>query len=197
MALSNPVQKPDEMVQLVDEDGHDLGAAPRWQVRKENLLHRASAVIIFNSQGEVFVQKRVSFKETFPGYYDCCPGGVCGSDETVSENAIKEIHEEMGIVGAELRHQFDYLHISAGLQYWGSLFSCIWDGPLRLQPQEVESGMFMSMQDLKQLLHTGAVCPDSVQAMLQYLKQQASADCDGNLVSEGRDQLMRHLQPAA
>lgn len=69
-----------------------------------------------------------------------------GNDEFVSANASKEIHEEMGIGGVELRHQFDYLHISPGLQYWGSLFSCTWDGPLRFQPQEVESGMFMSLQ---------------------------------------------------
>lgn len=69
-----------------------------------------------------------------------------GNDETVSANALKEIHEEMGISGIELRHHFDYLHKSAGLQYWGSMFSCTWDGPLQLQPQEVESGLFMSMQ---------------------------------------------------
>jgi len=78
MAVSNAVQKPDELVQLVDRHGNDVGVAPRERMRKENLSHRASAVLVFNSEGKIFVQKRVAFKETFPSYFDPAPGGVCG-----------------------------------------------------------------------------------------------------------------------
>lgn len=60
-----------------------------------------------------------------------------GAHETVAENAAKELEEEMGIKGVELQHCFDYYHESPGLQYWGSLFSCIYDGPMQLQPEEV------------------------------------------------------------
>lgn len=187
MALSHPVQKPDEMVQLVDIDGNDLGGAPRRRVRQDNLLHRASAVIIFNSQGHILVQKRVSFKETFPSHFDCCPGGICGTSESVAENAAKELEEEMGIHGVKLKFCFEYLHKSEGLQYWGSLFSCTWDGLLRLQPEEVESAQFLTLQELRSLLDTGPVCPDSTQAMRQYMKwdQPTSASCQehGHLVS--------------
>ncbi len=50
MAVSNAVQKPDELVQLVDRQGNDVGTARRGRMRAENLLHRASAVLIFNSK---------------------------------------------------------------------------------------------------------------------------------------------------
>lgn len=49
-------------------------------------------------------------------------------------------------------------------------------------------------QDVKQLLETGPVCPDSIQAMQLYLKQQASADCSGNVESQ---KPVADLQPAA
>ena len=48
MAVSNAVQKPDELIQLVDRQGNDVGTARRGQMRAENLLHRASAVLVFN-----------------------------------------------------------------------------------------------------------------------------------------------------
>ena len=50
MAVANAVQKPDELVQLVDRQGNDAGAASRGRMRKENLMHRASAVLVFNSE---------------------------------------------------------------------------------------------------------------------------------------------------
>ena len=62
-----------------------------------------------------------------------------GAHETVAENAAAELAEEMGIQGVELLHLFNYFHVSEGLQYWGSLFSCVYDGPMRLQPEEVRA----------------------------------------------------------
>ena len=50
MALANAVQKPEELVRLVDRSGNDAGSATRNEMRKDNLLHRASAVIVFNSK---------------------------------------------------------------------------------------------------------------------------------------------------
>lgn len=35
-------------------------------------------------QGQVYVQKRVSFKETYPSYYDPAPGGVVGMHTTAA-----------------------------------------------------------------------------------------------------------------
>ena len=31
-----------------------------------------------NPQGELYVQKRVAFKETYPSHFDPAPGGVVG-----------------------------------------------------------------------------------------------------------------------
>lgn len=103
-ATQNAVQKPSELVTLVDKDNNIVGEATRGEMRAQNAIHRCSFVAIFNSQvkpcvgchevvvhhhtqlskcmccqGSMYVQKRVSFKETYPSHYDPAPGGVVGT----------------------------------------------------------------------------------------------------------------------
>ncbi len=60
-------------------------------MRKENLIHRATYILVFNSKGELFLQKRTKTKDVYPGYYDPVAGGVVtiGEDcETFAKKAF-------------------------------------------------------------------------------------------------------------
>lgn len=157
----NKVQHPSELVSIVDENNQQVGSCTRGQMRAENLIHRSSFVAIFNSQGQVYVQKRVSFKETYPSYYDPAPGGVVGADESYEQNAEREIEEEMGVKQVKLNPCFDFYHADEISRLWGRLFTCTYDGEFHLDPEEVESGEFMSVQEVQALLRKGQVPPDS------------------------------------
>ena len=50
MAFVNTVQKPQEQVSIVDKHNKVVGGATRKQMREQNLMHRASFVLIFNKQ---------------------------------------------------------------------------------------------------------------------------------------------------
>jgi hypothetical protein len=52
----------------------------------------------------------------------------------------------MGITGVELQKQFDFFYSDDVCRLWGRLFSCRYDGDFKLDPDEVESGRFMSLQ---------------------------------------------------
>lgn len=58
---------------------------------------------------------------------------------------MTELSEEMGIEGVALRYHFNFWFECPGLRMWGALFSCTYDGEMVLQPEEVESGEFMSV----------------------------------------------------
>lgn len=167
-ALKHAVQKPQELVAIVDRDNTVVGSATRQEMRQQDLIHRASFTIIFNKKGEIFVQKRVAFKETFPGHHDPAPGGVVGSGESYEENAIAELKEEMGIEGVRPQHHLNFWFEMPGLRMWGALFSCTYDGEMTLQPEEVESGEWRSVADVRRLLETGPVCLDSKAAVEKY-----------------------------
>jgi len=65
----------DELVTIVDERNRVVGAVPRRQMRAGKLPHRATYVLVFNSRGDLYVQKRTQSKDVFAGYYDVAAGG--------------------------------------------------------------------------------------------------------------------------
>jgi isopentenyldiphosphate isomerase len=72
----------DEIVTIVDAHNNVVGSAPRWEMRAKRLPHRSTYILVFNSQGELFVQKRTMTKDVFPGYYDPATGGVVLAGES-------------------------------------------------------------------------------------------------------------------
>jgi len=59
--------------------------------------HRAVHIWIYNSQGNLVLQKRAAGKDTFPGRWDVSVGGHVTSGDSVLETALKEVREELGI----------------------------------------------------------------------------------------------------
>ena len=64
----------DEKIVVVDQKNRVVGEAFRSEMREKKLIHRASYILVFNSVGEVFIQKRTILKDIYPGYYDVAAG---------------------------------------------------------------------------------------------------------------------------
>jgi predicted N-formylglutamate amidohydrolase/isopentenyldiphosphate isomerase len=140
---AGPVNSPgEEVVAIVDRKNRVVGATKRREMRRRNLIHRATYILVYNRQGQLFVQKRTMAKDLYPGYYDVATGGVVLSGESYEESARRELQEELGVT-AELTPLFDAYFAQADNKVWGRVFRCRHDGPFRLQEAEVESGAFM------------------------------------------------------
>src|SRR5499427_10823319 len=109
----------DEIVVIVDEDNNIVGAAPRREMRAKRLPHRSTYILVFNSQGELYVQKRTMTKDVFPGYYDPATGGVVLAGESYEQSAIRELEEEMGIRQVPLTWLFDFYFADQRTRVWG------------------------------------------------------------------------------
>ncbi|DBA86064.1 TPA: hypothetical protein ACH3X1_005586 [Trebouxia sp. C0004] len=94
---------------------------------------------------------------------------IAGANESYEESAEREIEEEMGVRNVQLQKCFDFYHTDDISRVWGRLFSCTYDGTFRLDPEEVESGDFMSVKEVKELMSSGKVPPDSTACMEKYL----------------------------
>jgi len=150
----------DEIVTIVDEDNRPCGQVSRREMRRHRLIHRASYILVFNRQGELFVQTRTMSKDIYPGYFDIAAGGVVLADESYEESARRELKEELGVSG-ELEHLFDHYYADSGNKVWGRVFRCRHDGPFSLQASEVERGEFMNVGDI---LSSGLkVTPDGLE----------------------------------
>lgn len=164
----------DEIVAIVDEHNNVVGAAPRREMRAKRLPHRSTYVLVFNSKGDLYVQKRTLTKDVFPSYYDPAAGGVVLADESYEQGASRELEEEMGIRGVPLTLLFDFYFEDANTRVWGRAFSCIYDGEVVLQAEEVESGAFMTISDILCHAKTDRFTPDGMYILRRYLGKPAS-----------------------
>ena len=162
---TNPAE---ELVAIVDRDNRVIGAVTRRIMRQQNLIHRASYILVFNRNGELFIQKRTLTKDMYPGYWDLAAGGVVLADETYEESALRELNEELGLTGVRLAHLFDQYFEEADNRVWGRIFSCVSEGPFVLQQEEIEYGRFAALADIETLHQADPVTPDGM-ALLRLL----------------------------
>jgi len=158
----------DELVTIVDERNRVVGAVPRREMRAGNLPHRATYILVFNSRGELYVQKRTERKDVFPGYYDVAAGGVILAGESYEEGAVRELEEELGIRDVPLTRLFDFSYKDESVKIWGAAFSCLYDGEVVLQQEEVESGAFLVVDEVFRLAETELFTPDGLYVLHRY-----------------------------
>jgi len=157
-----------EIVAIVDAQNNVVGSAPRWEMRANRLIHRSTYILVFNPEGALYVQKRTMSKDVFPGYYDPATGGVVLAEESYEESAKRELEEEMGIRDVPLTRLFDFYFADERTQVWGGAFSCVYDGPLTLQAEEVESVSLMTGDEIFRRAKTEQFTPDGLYVVRRY-----------------------------
>ncbi|MBK1829800.1 ribosomal RNA small subunit methyltransferase A [Verrucomicrobiaceae bacterium R5-34] len=148
--LKDNPQKGDELFDVVDEHDEVLKQETRDTVHRENLLHRAVHMFVFNKRKELFLQKRSRLKDVHPGVWDSSAAGHLNAGEDYEPTAVRELEEELGIQDAEVQEvariapseQTGWEHIR--------LYLCRHDGAMRFPCSEVESGEWFSMDDVRE-----------------------------------------------
>ena len=86
-----------ERVILVDTDDRQVGTMEKLEAHQRGVLHRAFSVLVFNSQGELMLQKRAKDKYHSGGLWTntCCSHPR--EDESLEKATKRRLIEEMGI----------------------------------------------------------------------------------------------------
>jgi isopentenyl-diphosphate Delta-isomerase len=87
----------DEIIDIVDSNNNVIGKEWKSIAHKKGLPHRATHIWIYNSRGEILIQKRAKEKTFFADLWDFSAAGHIPSGETPEEASIREINEELGI----------------------------------------------------------------------------------------------------
>ena len=88
----------EEIFDVVNERDEVIDARPRSEVHRLGLRHRAIHVLVFNSHGETFLQKRSMTKDREPGKWDSSSSGHVDSGEDYDACAVRELREEIGLI---------------------------------------------------------------------------------------------------
>jgi isopentenyldiphosphate isomerase len=163
-----------EQIAWVDHNDQLLGSLPRAQLRERGLIGRGTYILLFNSAGEMCVHRRTLSKAIYPGYWDVAAGGMVQVDETYAESAARELEEELGVGGVTLTAHEQFFFDQPGNRIWCAVFSAVWDGPLKLQPEEVIEARFITVEEVLRETLEKPYCPDSLAALKRYLEQVAN-----------------------
>lgn len=152
----------EEWFPVVDEDGNETGRALRSVCHdgKSMLLHPVVHLHLFNSRGELFLQKRSKTKDIQPAKWDTSVGGHISPGETPLKALFREAGEELGIS--------DFVPVSLGKYVWESSrerelvnsFSTISDPIPVINKDEIDDGRYWTLKEIEENLGKDIFTPN-------------------------------------
>ncbi len=143
----------EEIFDLVDDNDQVIGRATRNQVHgNPKLLHRVVHVLVFDSLGRIYLQKRADDKDVQPGKWDTSVGGHVDAGEDRETAALRELSEELGIPGTgaapNLKLLHSYRHENEYESELVTTWITRWDGPVFIQLSEISDGRFWELEEI-------------------------------------------------
>ena len=139
-----------EIFPLVDEEGTVVGSATRGECHSgSKLLHPVVHLHVFNSRGEVYLQRRPDWKDIQPGKWDTAVGGHIDYGENPDDALRREVREELGIV--------DFTPVSMGKYVFESkkerelvyVHRTVYDGTISPSADELAGGRFWTIDEIR------------------------------------------------
>lgn len=151
----------EEKFPIVDEEGRVIGSATRGECHSgSRLLHPVVHLHVFNSAGDIYLQKRPEWKDIQPGKWDTAVGGHIDYGETPEEALLREVREELGITDFTPIFVDKYVFESARERELVYVHRTTYDGPICPSAEELDGGRFWTMKEIREAMGQGVLTPN-------------------------------------
>ncbi len=149
-----------EIFPLVNLSGEVVGSATRGECHSGTmLLHPVVHLHLFNSRGELYLQRRPAWKDIQPNRWDTAVGGHVDYGESPTCALMREAKEELGIEGFEAKALCSYDFCSAVEHEYIHIFYTIYDGEVT-PSSELDGGRFWSHEEIIANIGQGVFTPN-------------------------------------
>ena len=142
----------DEIFDVVDSDDIVIGKASRPQVHNNKLMHRSVHILVFNSIGSFFLQKRSWDKDESPGLWDSSAAGHVESGEDYISCAKRELNEELSLSGVQLDEVLSIPSQSTTFWEHVRVYKCVTDSNICINKNEISEGKYMKLSEVRALM---------------------------------------------
>jgi isopentenyldiphosphate isomerase len=150
-----------EIFPIVDEDGRVTGSATRGECHSgTKMLHPVVHLHVFNSRGDIYLQRRPEWKDIQPGKWDTAVGGHVDYGETVDEALRREVYEELGISDFVPVFVDRYVFESQRERELVYVNRTVYDGEIRPSEDELAEGRFWTIQEVSEAMGQGVLTPN-------------------------------------
>ena len=142
----------DEIFDVVDSEDMVIGKASRLQVHDNDLMHRSVHILVFNSTGSLFLQKRAMIKDESPGLWDSSAAGHVESGEDYISCAKRELKEELSLSGVQLDEILSIPAQSMTLWEHVRVYKCVTDSNICINKNEISEGKYINLSKVRALM---------------------------------------------
>jgi isopentenyl-diphosphate delta-isomerase len=151
-----------EYFEVFDESGELKGTAPREEVHAAGYWHRCSNILVQRSNGDLLIQLRAEDKDVFPGTWDFSVCEHLKPGEQFPEAAIRGLAEELDITDCTVEpitgvYRSEIADPDGKIRdnEFQQCFLARYDGPVKLDKEEVSDFTYISPEQLKIELKQG------------------------------------------
>ena len=137
-----------ELIIQVDKNDNIIGHRPKEDFRNSQFIHRSSQLYLFNSNGEMLIQKRSPKKKLYPNLLDASVSGTVRKDEAYEQTLKREMKEELGI-SEPFEFLFKFSHFDKFDKAIKKVFTAKYNSDFKLQEDEVKEVFWISVEKLK------------------------------------------------
>ena len=150
-----------EKFPIVDEEGRVVGAATRGECHNgSKLLHPVVHLHVFNSQGDIYLQKRPDWKDIQPGRWDTAVGGHIDYGETPEEALRREVREELGITDFRPEFVDKYVFESQRERELVYVHRTVYEGAIQPSAEELDGGRFWTSEEVREAMGKDILTPN-------------------------------------
>lgn len=151
----------EEIFPIVNTAGETIGKATRKECHSgSKLLHPVVHLHIFNTAGELYLQKRSINKDIQPGKWDTAVGGHIDYGETVETALSRETREELGITDFILEKLGSYVFESLIEKELVNSYKTIYNGIITPNKNELDGGKFWKLREIKEAIGKNIFTPN-------------------------------------
>lgn len=166
---NNNMDNEEELFPIVDENGNILGQIKRGHAHDGcKILHPVVHLHVFNSKGELYLQKRPEWKDIQPGKWDTATGGHVDLGENIDMALKREVREELGITDFKPQSLGHYVFESKKEKELVYVHKTVYDGDIHPSKEELNGGRFWTAQEIKDNIGKNIFTPNFENEYTKY-----------------------------
>ena len=141
------------VIDWVDETDQVIGPISRKNIYRENASFRTSHIFLFNSKGQLLLQKISEKKERYPGRYGSSVAGYVLSGESYEQAAKRKLMDELGVSNKEAKIKLvgKTFMEDMGRRKFVSLFLTTYDNELKPDSEQMDEVKFFDPKEITKM----------------------------------------------
>lgn len=159
----------EELFPIVDEDGNITGSITRGEAHDgSKVLHPVVHLHVFNSKGELYLQKRPTWKDIQPDKWDTACGGHVELGENVEMALKREVKEELGITDFLPETLGHYIFEGKREKELVYVHRTTYDNEIHPNKEELSGGRFWTPTEIKENMGKNVFTPNFEDEYAQF-----------------------------